>query len=52
MIFDVIRNKYKYGGLSLDDLIHLVDEKKITKEDFHRITTYNFDVIKEKRGQN
>lgn len=51
MIFDVIRNKYKYGGFSLDDLILLVDNKKITKEEFHRITTYNFDAIKKKRGR-
>lgn len=51
MLVNVIQSKYKYGGFSLDDLILLVEKKKMTKEDFHRITTYNFDVMKEKRGQ-
>lgn len=52
MIFSVIKSKYKYGVYTIKDLIYLVENRKLTKDEFHYITTYNYDVIKEKADSN
>ena len=50
--FDVIRYKYLTGIYNLNKMIQLVDERRITKEEFHFITTYSYETIKERVSEN
>ena len=42
---DLIQYKWEQGVYQLKDMVKIVQEKIITKEDFFNITRYNFDSI-------
>lgn len=46
MSYDLIKYLYEVGALSLNDTAKQVDLKNITEEQFHSITTYDYQAIK------
>lgn len=42
---NIIKYKYDYGVYTLVELIELVKNDKMTKEEFRWITSYNYDGI-------
>lgn len=49
---ELIRFKYEAGVYDLNMMCQLVEDHNITKEEFHDITTYNYEGVKEKGGKN
>ena len=47
---DVIQWKYDRGIYSLRQVLDMVSALKITKEQFHSITSYNYDGLKKTRS--
>lgn len=47
-IYFLIKYKYEMGVFSLIDLISFVKKEIITKEEFRDITSFNYEVIKER----
>lgn len=41
---------YNYSGLTLKELFDKVTKNEISKQDFHWITSFNYDGIKKTRG--
>jgi len=48
--FYVIKYKYDSRVYSLKYIFDLTTNRQLTKEEFHLITTYNYEGIKEDRG--
>jgi hypothetical protein len=48
--YELVDKLYNLGALSLRQVFNLVIVKNITKEDFHTITGYNYDGLKETKG--
>lgn len=48
--FRLFRDLYNAGDLSLRDLFNLVTCNELSKEDFHFITSYEYDGLKKSRG--
>ena len=48
--FYVIKFKYENRALSLKDVFDFTTQRLITEDEFHFITTYNYQAIKEDRG--
>ena len=48
--FYLISYKYDIGALTLQDMVKLVKDGFITKEQFFEITRYSFDGVIETRG--
>ena len=48
--YNLIRYKYEIGIYSLKEMIELVDLGWITKKQFHQITSYSYDGVKEIKG--
>lgn len=46
--FYLIKNKYEMGVYSLENMCDFVDMGYINENDFHSITGYNYQVIKNK----
>lgn len=46
---DIIATFYNYGAIDLKEVFNLVKEEKITKEEFHSITGYSYNGLKESR---
>ena len=46
---DIIATFYAYGAIDLKEVFNLVKEEKITKKEFHSITGYNYNGLKESR---
>ena len=46
----LIKFRYDYGVYSLKEMCELVNEGKITEEQFHFITTYDYKTIEKERG--
>ena len=44
--FLLIKNKYEMGAYDLEDLLNMVENKIINKEEFFDITTFNYDGLK------
>ena len=47
--FFLLKYKWEYGGYSLHEIFNMVKENKITEEEFHEITRYNYKGIKKTR---
>jgi hypothetical protein len=47
--YDLIKYKYEIGVYSLDYLCRLVDTNKISKQEFHMITSYNYTGVKQRK---
>jgi len=43
---DLIRHKYETGVYSLKQMIEFVEERTITEEEFHWITSYSYKGLK------
>ena len=48
--YNLIRYKYEIGVYSLLKMLELVEIGWITKEQFHQITSYSYEGVKEMRG--
>ena len=48
--YKIIKRLYEIGGLNLKQIFDLTTQKKLNKEQFHYITSYNYDGIKENWG--
>jgi hypothetical protein len=46
--YDLIKYKFEMGVYSLKEMCNFVKEHKITEQDFHYITSYDYKGIKEK----
>ena len=44
--FLLIKNKYEMGAYDLEDLLNMVENKIINKEEFFDITRFNYDGLK------
>lgn len=47
----LITYKWEEGIYSLDDMLILVEYKKITPQQFFEITRFNYDAIKEQKNK-
>ena len=45
--YNLIRYKYEIGVYSLQKMVELVELGWITKEQFHQVTSYSYEGIKE-----
>ena len=45
----LLKYKWEYGVYSLKQIFDMVKENKITEEEFHEITRYNYQGIKKSR---
>lgn len=45
----LLKYMWEYGVYSLHQMFNMVKEKKITEEEFHDITRYNYQGIKKTR---
>ena len=46
----LIQHKFESGAYSLHQMIEFVDKKWITKDEFHWITSYDYEGVKKSRG--
>lgn len=46
----LIQHKFENGVYSLRQMVEFVEKKWITKDDFHWITSYNYEGVKKSRG--
>lgn len=46
----IVASKYSEGVYSLYDVFKLVSIKYLTKEEFHQITSFNYDGVKQSMG--
>ena len=49
-LMDTIKKLYEIGAMNLKQVFDLATVRTITKEQFHSITTYNYDGIKKTKG--
>lgn len=50
MNYKIIKKLFEVSGLNLKQVFKLVSSKIISKEQFHDITSYNYDSLKEIKG--
>lgn len=48
--YDLVKYKFETGIYTLESLCDFVDKHLISEEDFHYITSYNYQAIKNKRN--
>ena len=48
--FEIIKYKYEQGTYSLEDVFWMTTLELISKDEFHKITGYNFEGLKKSRG--
>ena len=49
-LMDTIKKLYEIGAMNLKQVFDLTTVRTITKEQFHSITTYDYDGIKKTKG--
>ena len=49
-LMDIIKKLYAIGAMNLKQVFDLTTVRTITKEQFHSITTYDYNGIKETKG--
>lgn len=47
---DIIKKLYELGAMNLKQVFDLTTVRRITKEQFHSITSYDYDGVKEQKG--
>ena len=47
---DIIKKLYELGAMNLKQVFDLATVRRITKEQFHSITSYDYNGIKEQKG--
>jgi hypothetical protein len=46
----IMKRFYEFQAASLKEIFDLTTQRKITKEEFHSITSLNYDMLKKSRG--